>query len=197
MSTLRQVLLLGGLTTALAIRWLDPLGKPIDDTPPASAAVEPPAKGRVTVTAPSSTPSDAQASQAWPARIAVEARKDGDLFASRSAMEAQALAAKKPPPPPPPPPYVPPPPPPPPPPPQEPAPTVQVIGTWGTEPDISVFLATPRGTLQVKTGDIVMSDYQVQSVSKQQLILLNQRTSKTWQFAVPEAPSALKTWPGR
>jgi hypothetical protein len=193
----RQILLVGGLLAVLALRWLDPLGQSAAEQP-ASAAVERPSAQRSAITADTAALAPPQASAPaamWPVRAAVNL-KDEDLFASRAMVAAKAEAARRPPPPPPPPPYVPPPPPPLP----DPAdlpPTIQVIGTWGSEPDVRVFLASPQGTMLVKPGDTVLSSYKVQSITNRQMTLVHQGTQKAWPIAIPEAPSVLKTWPGR
>jgi hypothetical protein len=193
----RQMLLVGGLLAVLALRWFDPLGQGSVEQP-ASAAVERPSV-QTPATRTDTTTSAMQVASApaskWPVRAAINLR-DEDLFASRAMVTAKAEAARRPPPPPPQPAYVPPPPPPPPNPADLP-PTIQVIGTWGSEPDVRIFLALPQGTVLVKPGDTVLSSYKVQSITNRQMTLVHQATQKAWPIAIPEAPSALKTWPGR
>lgn len=189
----RQALLFVTLAGALAIRWLDPL--------PKSSSGEEPVSAPVVRESPESAPqaasgADRVAQFTWPLRSQDGKGKDADLFATRSQVIQQQEAAKRAKAPPPPP-YVAPPPPPPPPPPVEPAPPLQVIGTWGAEPELSVFLSSAQGTTLVKPGDTVLSNYKVQSVNRQQLTLVNLSTHKEWPLAIPQAPSVLNTWPGR
>jgi hypothetical protein len=190
MNRARQVMLCGALGLVLLLRWWDPLAHRQDsEIAPVSAPVI--RSPQATIASPIAVdPNDAYR---WPLQKDSTAQTNGNLFASRSEHLTQQAMAKMPPPPLPPV-YVPPPPPPP---PVEQPPAVQVIGTWGTAPDLSVFVSVPQGTLLVKKGDAVMSEYKVQNITKQLLTLVNQGTQKTWQIAIPDAPSVLKTWPGR
>ena len=93
--------------------------------------------------------------------------------------------------------YGPPAPPPPPPPPPEPPPPLQVIGTWGTLPNMHVFLSGPQGTILAKVGETLLSDYQVQNITRQHVTLLQVSKKRPWQLTIPSAPNAAKNWPSR
>lgn len=88
-------------------------------------------------------------------------------------------------------------PPPPPPSPVDNPPPLQIIGTWGDDANLAVFLSGPQGTLLARPGDVLLSDYRVQSITKQQLTLLQDSNQRSWNLSIPTAPSALQTWPGR
>ncbi|MBC7701775.1 hypothetical protein [Aquabacterium sp.] len=87
--------------------------------------------------------------------------------------------------------------PPPPPPAVEVPPPLQIIGTWGEEANLAVFLAGPQGTVLARSGDVILSDYRVQSITKRQLTLQQNSNQRSWNLAIPEAPSTLQTWPGK
>lgn len=93
--------------------------------------------------------------------------------------------------------YGPPAPPPPPPPPPEPPPPLQVIGTWGTFPNLQVFLSGPQGTILAKQGETVLSEYQVQNITRQQVTLLQASKQRTWNLQIPSAPNAANSLPTR
>lgn len=185
----RLLLLLSLLILVLAVRWWDPLGHR-----PAGQAVSEPVERSTKVaiaTEPSTTPAMATT---WPVRGANTEKRVGNAFLTRSEVAMQAVKRQPVAPPPPAPPYVPPPPPPP---PVEPPPPLQVIGTWGEERNLAVFLSGPQGTLLARPGDVLLAQYRVQGITKQQVTLLQNSNQRIWNIAVPAAPTNLQTWPGR
>lgn len=185
------------LIVVVGVRWLDPLqwinAQPME----VAAAVERPQQPGTNAknVASSATTTVGTAKQlVWPIRAEVNADDKGNAFGNR--IEYAASQFK-------PPVYTPPQPPvvvaPPPQPvqPQESPPPLQVIGTWGAEPDLGVFLAGAQGTVLAKPGAILLGEYLVQAVSKQQVTLINQTTQKVWPLSIPDAPTVLTTWPGR
>lgn len=221
MTNRRMLVLVGVLAAVLAIRWWDPLG-PATEAAEAGAVVRtvdqqseqptqrvdhhvvsfgPPvatsaAAIESTSSAASTTMSNAPLapiqSAVWPVRSPAS-ESSGNAFALRTPVVIAAPA------PPPvivraPPPFVgqlqPPPPPP------EPAPPLQVIGTWQDGPKLAVFLSGPSGTLLAHAGDMLLSDYKVQGITAQQLSLLHTSTQKVWSLPIP-APPAPSAWPTR
>lgn len=77
----------------------------------------------------------------------------------------------------------------PPPPPQP--PPMQVIGSWRDVQGVSVFLSGPRGVLQGRAGDVVLSEYRVEQITPQQVLLKHLPTGRDIPLAVPAnaAPS--------
>lgn len=186
------------LALVLAIRVWDPLSR-YNQGQGVSAPVERQIKAVGTSTGQAIAATSNRSTTSWPVRAPTTSPADGNAFLTRS--EWAMLQAKRHPPPPPAPPpayaYGPPRPPAPPPPPVEPPPALQVIGTWGPDSDLAVFLAGPQGTLLAHTGDIVMAQYRVQSISKQQITLLQSSNRRTWNLPIPLAPSTFQTWPPR
>ena len=187
------MLLLALLALVLGIRWLDPLS----NSKPPLAVSEPIDRSLKVVPPPATIAPSSPASMFWPVRTAVEEHGVGNAFITRS--EVAQLAVKRqpvvapPPAPPPAPPYVPPPPPP----PIEVAPPLQVIGTWGDVDNLAAFLSGPQGTVLAHPGDVLLRQYRVQSITKQQVTLLQSSNQRVWNIAIPTAPANLQSWPGR
>lgn len=78
-------------------------------------------------------------------------------------------------------------PPPPPPPIVAPMPAVQVIGTWEDASGMSVFLAGQLSTMQLRVGDVLLSDYQVVQITRQQVLLHHRPTQQDVRLPVPMA----------
>lgn len=79
------------------------------------------------------------------------------------------------------------PPPPPPADPTPPPPPLQVIGTWKDERGASVFIAGPRGVMQARAGDTLLTEYNVTQISAQQVLLKHLPTNRDFSLAVPAA----------
>lgn len=193
MKQTRLLTLLALLVGVVALRWLDPLSKRQPQSEPDIAAAvvkpeHPPASS-------ASNPAASLAVATWPVRAVASAAPGGNAFLSRGevaqqeARRQQEKMAKMPV-------YTPPPPPPPPPPP-EPPPPLQVIGTWGSNLDLAVFLATPNGTLLAHQGDMLMATYRVQTINTQRITLVQTGNQKIWTLDIPNAPTHLQTWPAR
>lgn len=190
MSRQRLLLWFGLLALVIGIRWWDPMARP-KAIEPASAAVE-----RTDQTVPISSPQGRAASSdivaAWPVRSAAKEDDAGNAFMARGQIPTpvvkQAVMAT-----PAPVIYAPPPPPQ----PVESPPPLQIIGTWGDEANPGVFMSGPQGTVLARAGDVILSDYRVQSITKQQLTLQQHSNQRSWTLAIPSAPSAMQTWPGR
>ncbi|MDO9236954.1 MAG: hypothetical protein Q7U28_13105 [Aquabacterium sp.] len=199
MSRQRLLLWLSLLVIVLGVRWWDPLGRP----PIIEAASAPVERASHAVSTPAPVASNEAASSAsgaghaWPVRLASSQDKPiGNAFLARGDVPVPAPVVKQPvvalfygPPVP----YVPPPPPP----PVEVPPALQVVGTWGEGATMGVFLAGPQGTVLARQGDVLLSQYRVQSITKQQLSLLQNSNQRVWNLPIPVAPSTLQTWPGR
>lgn len=190
MNRQRQLIWLGLLGLVLAIRWWDPLGRPTA-IQAASAPVE--RASGVQMVTPPQAPAQTSTPAAWPLRAEMQDTELANAFMARSQVPAPVVKPTR---------VVAPPPvvytpPPPPPPPVENPPPLQVIGTWGDDANLAVFLSGPQGTLLARPGDVLLSDYRVQSITKQQLTLLQNSNQRSWNLNIPTAPSALQTWPGR
>jgi hypothetical protein len=71
------------------------------------------------------------------------------------------------------------------PPPPPPLPPLQVIGSWQDERGASVFVAGPRGVLQGRVGDVLLSDYRVVSITPSQVLVLQLSINQQFPLAVP------------
>lgn len=185
----RLLLWLTLLILVLAVRWWDPLGHAT-----AVQVVSEPVERSARMAIATESPTTPASIITWPVRVATIEKQVGNAFLTRAEVAAQAAKRSPAPPPPAPPPYVPPPPPPP---PVEPPPPLQVIGTWGGDRDLAVFLSGPQGTLLARSGDVLLARYRVQNITKQQVTLLQDGNQRIWNLAVPAAPANLQTWPGR
>lgn len=83
-------------------------------------------------------------------------------------------------------------PPPPPPAPPPPPPPFQVIGTWEDDKGPSVFLSGPRATVQARTGDVLISEYQVVRVNRQEIVLRRLGSHEDIRIAIPVSSSATR-----
>lgn len=175
----RLPVLLAVLVAIVAVRWWDPLAEaPVEVVQPVVAAPR----------------AEVRASREAPA-----GRAPADLFAGTRVAELaearDAFAVRTPPPPP-----APPPPPPPPKPQPQPVappvvqapvvtapapPALQVIGTWQDERGLSVFVAGPRGVVQARVGDTVLTEYQIVQLSPQQLQLKHTPSQRQFSLAMP------------
>jgi hypothetical protein len=66
-----------------------------------------------------------------------------------------------------------------------PPPPLQVIGSWQDEQGASVFVAGPRGVLQGRVGDVLLSDYRVVSITPGQVLVLQLSINQQFPLAVP------------
>lgn len=194
MTRQRLVIWSGLLLLVLGIRWWDPMGQPKTAEQAESAPIERAEQSKLPATTPLQIDTTASMVPAntWPARKLVQDDKPGNAFLARSQVPPPQVK-QAPSPPPTPMVYAPPPPPQ----PVEIQPPLQVIGTWGDEANLAVFLSGPQGTVLARAGDVILSDYKVQSVSKNTLTLQQNSNQRSWNLAIPSAPSALQTWPGR
>lgn len=197
MSKQRLMIWLGLLALVLGIRWWDPLGKPKVIQAESAAVVR---EAHLAASSPNgAAPPELSFALKWPARETTQEKDITNAFASRTELvqlelKRQKAAAT----PPPPPVFVGPPlPPPPPPPPVENPPPLQVIGTWGGGEQLSVFIAAPHGTVLAHSGDVLMAQYRVQSITKSQVTLLQNSNQRIWNLAIPAAPAAQPPWPSR
>ncbi|QTN25667.1 hypothetical protein HZ992_12235 [Rhizobacter sp. AJA081-3] len=71
--------------------------------------------------------------------------------------------------------------------PTPPPPPLQVIGTWKDERGASVFIAGPRGVMQARAGDTLLTEYNVTQISAQQVLLRHLPTNRDLSLAVPAA----------
>jgi len=78
---------------------------------------------------------------------------------------------------------------PPPPPVVEPTLPLQVIGTWDDDKGASIFLAAPRGTLQARVGDVLLSEYRVVQVTRHEVLLRHIASNREFRLAVPVSSS--------
>lgn len=191
MSRQRFLLWFGLLALVIGIRWWDPMARP-KAVEPASAPVER-TNQSVAVSSSQVNATSVVLAAAWPVRSAIKEDEAGNAFMARGqvpvpvakqpVIAAPAPVAYAPPTPQPPPLEIPPP--------------LQIIGTWGDDSNMGVFLAGAQGTVLARPGDTVLSDYRVQSITKQQLTLQQNSNQRIWTLAIPSVPSALQTWPGR
>jgi hypothetical protein len=191
MNQKRLLLWLGLLAVILVVRWIDPLGA----TKSVQAVSEPIAREPVERVESVESTSTSKAHTHWPLRHIPQDTNPGNAFMTRN--EVAQFAAKRhvvstPPPPlqpafvaPLPPPSI------------VPQPPLQVIGTWGEANNLAVFLSGPQGTVLAHPGDVLLSQYRVKSITKQEVTLLQDSNQRTWSLAIPAAPSTLQTWPGR
>ena len=68
---------------------------------------------------------------------------------------------------------------------------MQVIGSWRDAQGASVFLSGPRGVLRGRVGEVVMSEYRIEQITPQQVLLKHLATGRDIPLAVPAnaAPS--------
>jgi hypothetical protein len=188
MSQNRLPLLLGLLALVLGIRWSDLLGR----TKTVQAVSEPVERSAGRPVMAHAQVASMQSGPAWPVRTASHEKNAGNAFMTRAEAAAQAIKRQPPAPAPQlPPAYVAPPPP------VDPPPPLQVIGTWGDGNDFAVFLSGPQGTVLARPNDVIMAQYRVQSITKQQVTLLQNSNQHVWNISIPTLPSTPQTWLGR
>jgi hypothetical protein len=73
----------------------------------------------------------------------------------------------------------------------EPAVPLSVIGTWVDDKGPSVFLSSPRSTVQGRVGDVLLAEYQVVQISTSQVVLRHLRTERETRLSVPSVPNTL------
>jgi len=75
----------------------------------------------------------------------------------------------------------------------------QVIGTWDDGKAPGVFLSSPTGTVLARPGMTLQAEYQVNSITAQQIVLIHLATKREVRLAVPRPPPtpnlALRTNP--
>jgi hypothetical protein len=163
----------------IALRWAWP--EPAPSVTPVVAALSRPA--------PSSNEAEASRSvliaSAGDLDAGTRDAEDGpvrDPFAVR----APPPTPKPPPPPPAPKPFVGPPMPPPPAPPvPPPPPPLQVVGGWSDERGASVFVAGPRGVMQGRVGDVLLSEYRITQIAPQQVQVTHLPSQRVIALPVP------------
>ena len=65
-----------------------------------------------------------------------------------------------------------------------------VIGTWDDGSGLAAFIASPRTTLLARPGVLLMGEYSVIAVTKQQVTLLHVPSRRDVRLLVPRAPGA-------
>lgn len=180
----RLAVMLAVLVGLLALRWWVPAG----GSPSASALTVVPATVRPVARSAPRTPTPdvliASASDLSAGTRDAEEGRARNAFAVR--VPPAPPQPKAPPAPPAPRPFVGPPlPPPVVPPPPPPAPPLQVVGSWQDERGASVFVAGPRGVLQGRVGDVLLSDYRVVSITPSQVMVLQLSINQQFPLAVP------------
>lgn len=180
----RLAVMLAVLVGLLVLRWWVPAG----GSTSASAAAVVPATVRPAASALLPSPTQdlliALASDLSADTRDAEDGRPGNAFAVRAPPVPPQPKTQSPPPAPPaprpfvgpplPPPFVPPPPPP-----------LQVVGSWQDERGVSVFVAGPRGVLQGRVGDVLLSDYRVVSITPSQVMVLQISINQQFPLAVP------------
>lgn len=66
-----------------------------------------------------------------------------------------------------------------------PPPPLQVIGGWNDERGASVFVAGPRGVMQGRVGDMLLSEYRITQIGPQQVMVTHVPTNRTTSLTVP------------
>ena len=76
-------------------------------------------------------------------------------------------------------------------PPPPPSPPLQVIGTWRDARGASIFVGSPRSVLQGRVGDVLLSEYRIERITPQQVLLRHLPSGRDVPLAVPvnAAPS--------
>ena len=76
-------------------------------------------------------------------------------------------------------------------PPSPPPPPLQVIGSWRDAQGASVFLGGPRGVLQGRVGEVLLSEFRIEQITPQQVLLKHLPSGRDIPLAVPAnaAPS--------
>jgi hypothetical protein len=69
--------------------------------------------------------------------------------------------------------------------PDEPPLPLQVIGTYDDGGTRAIFLATPSGTLIVREGSLVLDDYRITQITRQNVSLTRVSTQRSLQLPIP------------
>lgn len=69
-------------------------------------------------------------------------------------------------------------------------PPLQVIGAWKDVSGTSLFLAGPQGVLQARAGDTVLSEWRIESITQQAVMLRQASTNREAQLPLPETTRA-------
>ncbi|MDQ6684238.1 MAG: hypothetical protein M3Z16_03855, partial [Pseudomonadota bacterium] len=64
---------------------------------------------------------------------------------------------------------------------------LHVIGTYEDGGALTVFVASPNGTLVARLGSVLIGDYQVTGLTHQQLALLQLSTQRSIELPIPAA----------
>lgn len=71
-----------------------------------------------------------------------------------------------------------------------PPPPLKVIGTWDDGSGLAAFVAGPNVTLLARPGVLLMGEYSVTAVTKQQVTLVHVPSKRDVRLPVPRAPGA-------
>lgn len=71
-----------------------------------------------------------------------------------------------------------------------PPPPLKVIGTWDDGSGLAAFVAGPNVTLLARPGVVLMGEYSVTAVTKQQVTLVHVPSKRDVRLPVPRAPGA-------
>jgi hypothetical protein len=66
-----------------------------------------------------------------------------------------------------------------------PPPPLQVIGFWHDEQGPSVFVSGPRGVMQGRVGDLLLSEYRIEQIGAQQVLVTHVASNRKIPLAVP------------
>lgn len=66
-----------------------------------------------------------------------------------------------------------------------PPPPLQVFGEWSDERGTSVFVAGPRGVMQGRVGDVVLSEYRITQIAPQQVQVVHLPSQRVIPLPVP------------
>ena len=69
-------------------------------------------------------------------------------------------------------------------------PPFQVIGTWDDGTGLAAFVAGPNTTLLARPGVVLLGEYSVTAVTKQQVMLVHVPSKRDVRLPVPRAPGA-------
>jgi len=72
----------------------------------------------------------------------------------------------------------------------EPPPPLRVIGTWDDGSGLAAFVAGPNTTLLARPGVLLLGEYSVTAVTKQQVTLVHVPSKRDVRLPVPRAPGA-------
>lgn len=66
-----------------------------------------------------------------------------------------------------------------------PPPPLQIIGGWTDERGASVFVVGPRGVMQGRVGDVLLSEYRITQITPLQVLVTHVPTNRAIPLAVP------------